>query len=145
MEVQTTLIDLDRVYKAIENLNDFQKDKAVQQGLKDATGLFINAGRQNLRDRMKSKKGDSGDLLKSFRSKLKRSSLGAIAGFNQLGMHAHLIDLGTQERTTKSGANRGKVEGNSFWKDAIESNETAAIDKVYSGIERAITNLINKG
>jgi len=145
MEIQTTLIDYDRVYKAIDNLKDFQKDKVVGQGLKDATGLFINAGKQNLRDRMKSKKGDSGNLLKSFKNKLKRSSLGAIAGFNQLGMHAHLLDMGTQVRTTKSGANRGKVEGNSFWKDAIELNETAAIEKVYSGIERAITNIINKG
>ena len=144
MEVQTTLIDFDKVYSLINGLKDIDKDKAIKEGLRAATNIFINAGRTNLRARMKSKKGDSGNLLKSFKNKLKRNSLGAIAGFNQLGMHAHLLDLGTEERTTKSGANRGKVTANNFWSDAIRSNESAAISKVYEGIERGVTRILNR-
>ena len=52
--------------------------------------------------------------------------------------------MGTEERTTKSGANRGKMTSNHFWTDAIEQNQTAAINEVYNGIEKAVINLINK-
>ena len=114
MDVQTTLIDLDRVYKLIDGLSDIDKDKTIQAGLRAATNVFINAGKTNLKARMKSKTGNSGNLLKSFKNKLKSNSLGALAGFNQFGMHSHLLDLGTEERTTKSGANRGKVTANNF-------------------------------
>jgi len=142
MEVQTTLLDFDRVYKLIDGLSDIDKDKSIQAGLRAATNVFINAGRTNLKVRMKDKKGDSGNLLKSFKSKLKSNSLGALAGFNQLGMHAHLLDLGTQERTTSKGYNRGKVTGNSFWTDAINSNENTALNKVYEGIENGINKIL---
>ena len=114
MDVQTTLIDFEKVYRLIDGLSNIDKDKSIKEGLRAATNVFINAGRTNLRSRMKSKKGDSGNLLKSFKNKLKRKSLGALAGFNQLGMHSHLIDMGTEERTTSKGYNRGKVTANNF-------------------------------
>jgi len=144
MEVQTTLIDLDKVYKLIDGLSAIDKDKTIKAGLRSATNVFINAGKTNLKARMKSKKGDSGNLIKSFKNKLKRKSLGALAGFSSLGMHSHLLDMGTEERTTKSGANRGKMTANHFWTDAIKSNETTAIDKVYEGIERGVTRILNR-
>jgi len=144
MELEGRLIDFDRVYQAIENLNNFEKDKAVQAGLKSATALFIQAGKANLKARMKNKKGDSGTMLKSFKNKVKRAKLGALAGFSAGGAQAHLLDRGTDYRFTKKGKYRGKIIANNFWTDAIKQNEDAAIDKVYSGIERAIQNLINK-
>jgi len=144
MEVQTTLIDLDKVYKLIDGLSTIDKDKTIKAGLRAATNVFINAGRANLKARMKSKEGDSGNLLKSFKNKLKLSSLGALAGFNQFGMHSHLLDMGTEERTTSKGYNRGKVTANNFWTDAIHSNESTAIDKVYEGIERGVTRILNR-
>jgi hypothetical protein len=91
---------------------------------------------------MKDKKGETGNLLKSFRNKLKSNKLGAIAGFNELGHHAHLVDRGTQERHTSKGYNRGKIEGNEFWDDAINNNESAAMDKLFNGISNGITKLI---
>ena len=142
MQIETTLIDFDRIYKSIENLNGFQSDKVVQQGLKDASALFINAGKANLRDRLKGTQ--KGKLLYSFRQKLKRNKLGVLAGFEKSGAHAHLIDKGTDERYNKKGQYRGKVIGNHFWTEAIETNQTSAIEKIYSGIERGIINLINK-
>ena len=88
MEVQTTLIDLDKVYKLIDGLSTIDKDKTIKAGLRAATNVFINAGRANLKARMKSKKGDSGNLLKSFITKLKNKKLGALAGFNGNGNHS---------------------------------------------------------
>jgi hypothetical protein len=144
MELQISIIDLERVYRSIENLNSFQKDKAVQTGLKFAGALFIRKGRANLKERMKNRSGVTGNLLRSFRNKLKRQKLGVLAGFNSKGSHAHLVDRGTQERTTKKGYNRGKVEGNRFWTDSIESNKNEAIENIFTGIERAITRILNR-
>jgi hypothetical protein len=144
MDIQATLIDFDKVYRLIDGLSDIDKDKSIKSGLRAASNVFINAGRANLKARMKDKKGVSGNLGKSFVSKLKRSSLGALAGFNGNGNHSYLIDMGTENRTTKSGANRGKVTANNFWTDAIRSNETNAIAKVYEGIERGVTRILNR-
>jgi len=142
MELEVNLIDFDKIYKAIENLNGVQSDKVIQQGLKDAAKLFINAGKDNLKNRLI----DTGrnELLTSFRTKLKRAKLGALAGFNTGGSAAHLVDSGTEERYNKKGQYRGKVIGNHFWVDAILQNQNEAIDKIYSGIERGIMNLMTK-
>ena len=99
----------------------------------------MNAGKENLSQRTKIK---TGNLASSFRLKLKREKLGVLVGFNSYGSHAHLIDRGTVERTTNSGANRGKIIGNRFFDDAIADNENTAINKVYSGIERYLNNTI---
>jgi hypothetical protein len=113
MEIQSTLIDYDKVFRAIEGLTDIEKDQAIKAGLRAATNVFLRAGRSNLRARLKGNK-NTGNLNKSFRSKLKRNKLGAIGGFNQLGMHAHLLDMGTVNRTTRNGANRGRMIANNF-------------------------------
>ena len=141
MEVETILIDFEKVERAIENLNDIEKNKVVREGLKDAGNLFIKSGKENLKERTGVK---TGNLSKSFVIKLKSKKLGMIAGFNQLGNHSWLIDRGTVERTNSKGQNRGKVIGNKFWDDAIEQNQSTAIERVYSGIERAIINIMNK-
>lgn len=141
MQIQATLIDYDRVYSAISGLTNIEKDKTIKAGLRSATSVFIRAGRSNLRARLSGNK-TTGNLLKSFRNKVKRTKLGAIAGFNQLGMHAHLLDNGTVNRTTRSGANRGVMPANHFWTDAITNNEGAAIAKVYDGIDRAVTRIL---
>lgn len=141
MELQATLIDYNKVFKALAGLSDIEKDKVIKAGLRTATNVFLRAGRSNLRARLKNKKG-TGNLNKSFRSKLKRNSLGALGGFNQLGMHSHLLDRGTANRTTRSGANRGRMTANNFWTDAINNNQSTAVSKVYEGIERGINRII---
>ena len=141
MQIQATLIDYNRVYSAISGLTDIEKDKTIKAGLRAATNIFIRAGKSNLSGRLRGNK-TTGNLLKSFRNKVKRNKLGAIAGFNQLGMHAHLLDNGTVRRSTRSGANRGVMPANHFWTDAITNNENAAISKVYDGIDRAVNRIL---
>ena len=141
MDFDVQIIDYERVYSAIKNLVDIDKDKAINVGLKDAGNLFVRSGKSNLKSRSNVV---TENLSKSFRVKIKQNKVGMIAGFGAGGNHAHLVDEGTTERYTAKGSFRGKVIGNSFWVDAIHQNETAAIDKVYSGIERAVQNIINK-
>ena len=141
MEVEARLIDFEKVERAIANLNDIDKNKVVREGLKDAGNLFKKKGKENVKERTGVK---TGNLSKSFVIKLKSKKLGMIAGFNQLGNHSWLIDRGTIERTNSKEQNRGKIIGNNFWSDAIQNNESTAIERVYSGIERAIINIMNK-
>lgn len=139
MQLQATLIDYNRVFNSIQSLSDVEKDKAIKDGLRSATAVFLNAGRANLRNRLKRGRKTTGNLMKAFRNKLKKNKLGALAGFNGLGMHSHLVDKGTQHR-----GKTGKMPANNFWTDAINSNQNKAIEKVYQGIERGMNKLISR-
>ena len=141
MEIQATLIDYDRVYKAIDGLTGIEKHQVIKGGLRSALNVFLSAGRSNLKARLKGNR-KTGNLNKAFKTKVKRNTLGALSGFGALGMHSHLVDRGTGNRTTKNGANRGKMPANHFWTDAINTNQNAAISKVYEGIERGVTRIL---
>ena len=142
MELQATLINFDRLYRLIDGLKDVDKDKVIKEGLRQAGNVFVRAGRQRLKSRLKGT--GKGGLMKSFKTKVKRNKLGALAGFAVGGQHSHLVDLGTEERTTNKGKNRGKMSGNNFWTDAIKSSQNQAMDKVYDGIERGITRILKR-
>ena len=142
MKLTVTTTDLNRVDKLIAGLKDVEKDKVIKEGLRNAMALFLRAGRKNLQARMKDK-NHTGNLMKSFRFKLKRMKLGSLAGFDGFGPHAHLVDLGTDERFTKNRARgkrkshyTGSAKGNNFWTDAIETNENRAMEIVMQGIDR---------
>ena len=141
MQIQATLIDYNRVYAAISGLSNIEKDKVIKSALRGALSVFLNAGRSNLRARLKGNK-TTGNLKKAFKTKVKRNSLGALSGFGALGMHSHLVERGTVNRTTRSGRNRGVMPANHFWTDAITNNENAAISKVYDGIDRAVNRIL---
>lgn len=150
------IIDLDRVYYTIDGLSNMDKDKAVKQGLRAASYVFLAGGRQRLRQRMRNKAGVTGNLLRSFKVRVKRTKLGALAGFGKTndvrkvgfgsdggnGYHAHLVDRGTTlRRTKKSNAERGVMPANYFWSDTINQDSNKALDKLYQGIERAVSKI----
>lgn len=144
MQFKATLIDLERINQTIYGLRDIEKDRVIREGLRRGTRIFINAGKSNLRSRLKRKKKGTGNLLKSFRNKVKRNKLGALAGYNRLGMHSHLVDKGTKDRATRRGYKRGRMPANHFWTDAINSNSTTVVNGVYEGINRGITRILNR-
>ena len=143
MEIKATLIDFDRIQRMVFGLSEIDQNKVIKEGLKSATAIFIRAGRANLKSRLKGKEGTN-NLMNSFKNKIKRNKLGTLAGFSEIGHHAHLVDSGTTIRTTNKGANRGSVIGNNFWSDAIEANQSEAINTVYIGIQRGIEKMINR-
>lgn len=49
------------------------------------------------------------------------------------GSHAHLVEKGTKERRTRTGANRGAARANPFFEQAIEAASLAAF-----GVIRAV-------
>lgn len=149
------MIEVRQINKAdieflVRNLRDFEKDKAIRVGLREAGNIFKSGGHKRLKSRMKSgDKGVSGNLLKSFNVRLKRRKLGMLVGFNQGkvgGSHAHLVDKGTVKRfwKTKSRKSVGQVIGNHFWYDTRSEDNPRAIDKLYTGIEEAVARITQR-
>lgn len=136
----------------VRNLEDFEKDKAVKDGLKTAGNVFKVEGRNRLKSRMKSgSRGVTGNLLKSFQVKVKKNKPGVLIGFKQGkdgGSHAHLVDRGTNERfyTTKKGKRKstGKVIGNLFWSDTEAQDYPKAMDELYKGIEKGVNKISSR-
>lgn len=66
---------------------------------------------------------------------------GIRVGFKRPGGNvSHLVDLGTEERHTRTGAYRGRIKGSHFWTDTKEQYVPQAreimLDAVRSAIEK---------
>lgn len=124
----------------VRSLDTFDRQKAIKEGMLRAARVFSRRGRSNLRSRLKgtSKKGN---LLHAFGVVYKRQYIMSLAGYTGRGRHAHLVDLGTSRRTTKSRKNRGDMPANYFWSDARRSEERPAMQEILRGIESAIQRI----
>lgn len=143
--ITVKLIDREAVVNLVEGLENFEKDRAIKAGLRSAVNVFKAAGKRNLRQRQKTPGGVTGNLMKSFTNKVKRTKLGALSGFARpAGSHAHLVDKGTKMRYTKRGRRRGVMPANNFWSDAVVSEEPKAIALLYTGVERAVQRINNR-
>lgn len=131
----------------VRNLKDFEKDKAVRGGLQSAGKVFLSGGKSRLRQSMKSgSRGVTGNLLRSFHVRVKRSKPGVLIGFKQGkegGSHAHLIDKGTNQRYWKTKKRKyvGRVVATNFWSDTEAQDYPKAMDQLYMGIERAVNRI----
>lgn len=75
LDVQIELINLESVKDAIQELGDsISQHKVVDAALKKGAQYLMAKGRLKLRQRMKNRKGVSGNLLKSFSYRTKRES-----------------------------------------------------------------------
>ncbi len=142
-------IDRDAISYMVRNLEAFEKDKTVKDGLKAAGNVFKIGGKSRLRKSMKSgSRGVTGNLLRSIIVRTKRSKPGVIIGFKQGkggGSHASWIDRGTDERfyKTKKGNNKsiGRVPATRFWSDTESQDHPKAIKELYNGIEKGINRI----
>lgn len=142
MEVK--VIDRESIIFLVQELENFEKDKAIKKGLGAAARVFLQAGKQTLRARMKRRRGSTGNLLSSFTVRVKKSKPGALSGFKwPQGNHAHLVDMGTVARFKKNGASTGIMPANRFWTDTKQTEGSRALDRLYKGVEEAV-NLINQ-
>lgn len=140
--IEVKQIDRENIQYLIDNLEDFEKDKAIRSGLRSAVNVFRVKGRANLRSRLLRHGKQTNHLMNSFTNRVKRNKFGALAGFDRPGgNHSHLVDSGTKVRRTKSGANRGIMPANRFWSDAKVSEEGRAMSALYQGVQRAVQRI----
>lgn len=143
--IQVAFIDKENIQYLIQNLEDFEKDKAVKSGLRAAVNVFRVKGRSNLRARLLHHGKQTNHLMNSFATRVKRNKLGALAGFDRPGgNHAHLVDMGTKRRYIKSGSSRGVMPANRFWDDAKQTEENKAMQAVYQGIQKEVQRINNR-
>lgn len=158
VHIGAEILDIDKVYAAVHELTNIEKNKAIKYGLRKAGNIFIAGGRQRLRARMKNPKGVTQNLMRSFVLKVKRFKLGALAGFNQnysaykkgemgYGSHAALVDRGSHgERFWKTRDRRstGVMPALSFWQDTYDQDGAKAVEAIRRGVEHATEMIIRK-
>lgn len=149
------VVDL-QTQQAIElltrGLSQFEKNKAISEGLRDAAKVFEAYARVNYVERLEGKYS-TGQTLRSLRVRVnmgRRSEGGpmSLVGFNRdYGYKAHWIDLGTTDRyyETKRGKKKavGQMPANHFFEDARVEGERPAMEAIYDGIQRAIDRINN--
>lgn len=146
--MQVRMIDRESIIYLVDGLEQFEKDKAIKSGLRAAVNLFRVRGRSNLRSRLnpisQRHSKPTNHLMNSFTTRVKRTKLGALAGFGVGGNHSHLVDKGTKSRPHPITGTSGAAKGNQFWTDAKKSEEPKAIDAVYKGVEKAVQRINNR-
>jgi len=156
--IEVKQIDRESITHLVQGLDDFEKDKSINQGLKAGGDVIKMEGKRNLRKVMRKPKGVTGNLLRSFHVRTKRHKLGVLIGFKRSnknmiiggGNHAHLVDRGTDRRETKgykslpAGLDRGIMKPTHFWLDTEAQAGDKAIEEVYTGVERAINRIKNR-
>jgi len=145
---QAKILNREALLGFIEGLEGFEKDKAINNGLRKGGQILARQGKKRLKQSMHNPAGVTGNLLKSFKVKTKRQKLGVLVGFkNRLGNHAHLLDRGTKARKTKKGYNRGKIPSPYngfklyFWSDTKDAEMKSAVEEVYKGITTAVERI----
>lgn len=145
LDIEIELLNLETVKDAIQELGDsVTQHKVVDAALKKGAQYLMNKGRLKLRQRMKNRKGVSGNLLKSFSYRIKKRKFGALVGFKQTGKHAHLVSQGTRKRYMRKGLYRGFVTGNHFWEDTRQKETPRAMVLILNQIKDSINNIKNR-
>lgn len=153
MSQEIQIIGQDRINEMLRQLNEFESNKAVKEGIRKGVNLLRRGGIRRLKERMKSPEGVTGNLLKAFQVKVKKNKLGGLAGFgmavdNQGGkikvMHAFIVDLGTKGRVRKNGGSTGQMPALHYWTDTRNEDMDSALNEVLKGTEDAIIKIMSK-
>lgn len=147
------IIGIERINQLVADLQEIDKNKAIKAGLRKGAMVFIRLGRSTLRSRNNK---HTGNLMKSFRVRVKKRSLGSLAGFSMnysrmsedgYGSHSWLVDRGTVQRKTTgkgsvpAGLNRGIMPASYFWTDTKEQGSSEAIRAIEQGIHDAVIQM----
>jgi hypothetical protein len=135
--------DYIKVMNTLNGLSNFQREAIINKAISEGLDVIVREGKANLAS--SGTKVRTGNLSGSFKKLTKKSQLKGYAGFSRpKGSAAHLIDRGTKVRTTRTGANRGRVIGNLFWTKAVEDNKQKAQDALMESIRKTIDKIITR-
>ena len=141
------IIGIERINRLVADLQEIDQNKAIKAGLRKGAMVFIRLGRSTLRSRNNK---HTGNLMKSFRVRVKKRSLGSLAGFSMnysrmaeegYGSHSWLVDRGTVKRETKKKQNRGIMPASYFWTDTKNQAGSGAIREIENGIITAVERM----
>lgn len=133
---------LEEALKKLNLLTDFEKEAVVAKGLQEAAKIVAKETKENIDHRLEEHEGN---LIGSVKTLTKKKIGRSYVGFQRpKGNIAHILEQGSKQRTTKSGANRGRVKGYYFQRDAVERKGQEALDTLADSIMKSIDKIINR-
>ena len=161
--------DYRKIMNTLSALSKLERDAVITKGLQEGLELIVEQGKRNLKSSgihlnntyTGKRAGKTTHLVKSFKKIIKKKDLKGWGGFSRpAGSAAHLIDRGTQVRTTRKGANRGdrgtqvrttrkganrgKVTGNLFWTKAVDAKSYQAQEELMDSVQKSMQNIIKR-
>lgn len=155
--------------RKMEQLADVDKKPVLRKAYKSGGKILITAGKSSFLEKNKKK---TGNLYRSFTSKMKKKNSGILIGFRRgigLGNHAHLIDRGTTHRFTQNpyvdklgrhypaGLYRGKIDAAGigsrgrgktgktfFWSNVVQMKGEDAMKRIVDAVYDAIEEIKNR-
>lgn len=124
-------------------LQDLVNRKEITDAERKAAKMMMERGRDKL---IATLIGNSDHLVDSFTYRMRKGKFtGVLVGFKRPGGNvAHLVDKGTKDRKTKTGASRGKIKGSHFWTDTKEQYADKAVNDMMAAIDSAIKKINNR-
>lgn len=150
-------VDVEQVNRLLTQLNDKDAKKAIKSAIRKSA-LIIRKEAQNRlvslipnANKSVTKKGTTYKPLKNdINLAVYRDAGGAridLLNKRKKGARAYVlrfIELGTVERATKKGANRGIMKAYNFFSDAVNAKKKEAEDALQQNILDSINKVINK-
>jgi len=146
MQPDVKILSLKEVDKIFDGLLLTNKEGAgiKRAVLRDSLRGIIKDAKANLQSSGHIK---TGNLLKSLGviTKVRKGTAYAAAGArNPKGSHFHLVNSGTDNRTTATGANRGSVDPVGFFDSAVISNMSRIPEAMQASFEKRMAAFMTK-
>ncbi len=138
-EVQVD-VHAEELLATLKILQNVVNRKEITDAERKAAKMMMERGRDRL---IATLIGNSDNLVDSFTYKLRKGKFtGVLVGFKRPGGNvAHLVDRGTKDRKTKTGASRGRIKGSRFWTDTKEQYADKAVNEMIEAVDRAIKKI----
>ena len=135
-----TEVDAQALLAQLRILQDFVDRREIVNAERKAAKMLMEHGRDRL---ISTLLGNSDYLVDSFTYKLRKGKFaGILVGFARPGGNtAHLVDRGTKERRTSTGASRGRIKGSQFWTNTKDTYAPVAMDQMMDAIDQAIRKI----
>lgn len=150
-------VDADKVNRLLTQLNDKEAKKAIKSAIRKSALIIRKQAQQNLvasfpnTKTSATKKGVTYKPLKNeINISVYRNASGAridLLDRRKGGSRAYILkfmELGTNERATNKGANRGSMNACYFFRDAVNAKKVEAENALEQNIMDAINKVVSK-
>jgi len=124
-------------------LDDVSKD-GIAKGA-GLTVLAIGEAADMIRDEIKAEAPvDEGKLVDAVYARMAAGGNVAEVGVDQSkggAPHAHMVEYGTSQRATGSGASRGKMGRNPFFRRGLERSRNRAIEEIKQIVGKGVSKI----
>lgn len=137
--------ELDKLFNA---MSYNQQRSVLISSFRKSAKPMIASMKSGLRSALKHPEDSSGTLLKSIGAYAPRGRMELDIGARRFapyaGFHAHLIEVGTQDRERISGGSTGAVQPTFFFAKAVNSTKQAVISRFYDDRMKAFHDYVKR-